>query len=124
MLSILCILDDVPEIMLGYCRQIKLDSLTSLYKRVTDQDFISDITMKVKFLADNLLQKIKNKANLKESFEEAKPGEGQGLGALAGEALSKIVNMQSDSFEYVKEIDQRFSKEEQKVIVSIFKETK
>ena len=57
MLSILCIIDDVPDKMLKYIKHLKLASVCSLYLQVKDQEFLEDLTMKLKFLADNLIKR-------------------------------------------------------------------
>lgn len=59
-LSIICILDGLPEKILGFTKKLKLTTVCSLFAMVKDKDYLGDIAMKLKFLANNLL---KNKAS-------------------------------------------------------------
>lgn len=59
-LSIICILDGMPERILDFTKKLRLKTICSLFALVKDKEYLSDIAMKLKFLATNLL---KNKAS-------------------------------------------------------------
>lgn len=89
LLSILCIIDDVHEEMLKHVKTIKLSSVASLFARVKDPDFIADIVMKLKFLADNLIKK------------------------------KDVVQLDTTASEYIRELDKHFSQHEIKMLIAI-----
>jgi hypothetical protein len=69
-LSIICILDGLPEKILGFTKKLKLGTVCSLFALVKDAEYLADVAMKLKFLATNLLKNKEAPVKIDKSVSE------------------------------------------------------
>jgi hypothetical protein len=90
MMGILCIIDDSEKLMMELSKQIKISTLASVFHRVKDKAFIDDLTMKMKFLADNLMKK------------------------------KDLIKLDPTVTEYIRELSPHFTPDQMKILIHIF----